>query len=236
MCAADGGLKALRGLAGSLTCLDATACVNITDLGVEHLAWLTSLKSLKLDACTSLSGLSMQHLSGLPGLNRLGASMWQRIGSESLLGAPRGLTELNLRWCKGLSPIIKLPERITHTLRVLRIDRTRIRGRSLAYILPCCYALETLTLSGCTEVRLTAASSASAALAQAPSLTELDLSDCLQLLDGSIETLASGTIPLARLNVLRCQVLSLPSCLVAALASITELRWRPLWLLLLLFL
>ena len=103
----DSGLQALAHIT-SLTDLNLAYCKWISDDGVSALSTLTAITSLNLQGCSQTAphlsqGLTaLHHMPGLASLN-LGSCRLKPLALSALAQLTH-LTELSLRFCKGVGP------------------------------------------------------------------------------------------------------------------------------------
>ena len=139
----DSGVQALAALT-SLTDLNLAYCKWITADGVSALSTLTALTSLSLQGCSQTApplnqGLTaLQCMPGLATLN-LGSCKLKPLQLSPLAGLTQ-LTELSLRFCKGLLPADLAAVSSLHRLGNLDINGClACTDASLSYLRPLRY-------------------------------------------------------------------------------------------------
>ncbi|KAL3144635.1 hypothetical protein ABBQ38_001994 [Trebouxia sp. C0009 RCD-2024] len=250
---ASGGTVSNLGLimicsAQTITKLDLSKCVNVTNSGVSGLTRLQRLQSLDLSDCNNLGDDSLQALlPGLPHLHTLTLQHCTHVTDAGITGISQSsqLTSLNLALCReitdtGVASVAALP--LLHTLDLTFCDRITDASVHHLHQLPglqnlgmaCCKlsssgvgalgSLEGLTcldLVGCVDG---VTPDAMRLLSQAPRLKSLNLAFCSLLSDAGVQALSRLTT-LSNLNLAYCKWLSNDGILTTStLTALTSLN------------
>lgn len=170
----DATLRAIGRFSTDLAELDLTRCLEISDVGINHIVGLSHLEVLLLYADAQLSRSAYQAIGQLPVLRKLDLCGHENLDTESLMDILKGcggsLEYLNLSWCVSLTdPVL---DGIVAHARLKRIKYLSIFGiknftaepmrRFIAYL---------QTLPDLIELDIRAI----------PSIAELSNDDCIQL-------------------------------------------------------
>jgi hypothetical protein len=181
-----------------ITSLDISYCKNITNVGLQRLSALRSLKVLNLNHCLHITDKGLSHITVLPSLSELYLSDCD-ITDKALshLSAIRSLTKLVFSHCSKITD----------------------RGLESLSTLP---SLETLFLWNCDKITDTGLKH----LSTIRSLTKLELNNCFQITDQGYQYLS--VLPIKNLSFYGCYKMSdqtLQSTPIAVAAHLQ--KWSP---------
>ncbi|XP_065200656.1 F-box/LRR-repeat protein 14-like [Planococcus citri] len=165
----DEALKCISIGLTSITSINLSFCINISDVGLKYLAKIPSLRELNLSSCDNVSDAGVAYLAeaGSP-ITSLDVSFCDKVTDQSLDYISRGL--FNLR-CLSLTAcpvsdegICKLAKALSD-LEVLNIGQcTRITDQSLFAISESFKNLKCVDLYGCSKISTDARQDAAAKL------------------------------------------------------------------------
>lgn len=183
----DAVLQAI-GTLTALTTLDVSKCQRVTTAGLRHVAQLPQLEDLRLGWNLRLQDSAVQALAVAPSarLTKLDLSFCCEITDEGVAAAAAlALRCLVLRNCNRVGDAGAAALARCTTLRRLNVSCTALTTQGMRHLatLP---QLESLIVSGC---RRTVTPAGLSALAAAPALRLLDLSDSKWLDDAGMQAL-----------------------------------------------
>jgi hypothetical protein len=189
----DQALRAVSSLA-SLTFLDLSWCVNITDMGVRAVvSSCTALKSLNLRSCIKVTDEGVRAVvSSLPALTFLDLTNCYKVtdeGVRAVASSCTALESLSLWSCfkvtdEGVRAVSSCTTLKTLSLYVcLKVTDEGVKAVSS------CTALTALNLRACIQVTDVGVR----ALSSLPALTSLDISFCNKVTAAGVQALRSTT-------------------------------------------
>ncbi|GMH43879.1 hypothetical protein BSKO_11813 [Bryopsis sp. KO-2023] len=202
----------------SLTFLNLSGCVRVSNSALGSMSSLVRLETLDLSLCSSVTGAGLRKLACIESLTKIDLSEMKHLGDEDAkgLGAVTSLTELTLGECAltdvGISslagltrlhsldlmslPLLGMALSVLRTLTWLRCESCYNMDDDTPFFIAQLSNLQALALPSCIEI----GSDGIANLVILTGLTELDLSDVPELDDDAIEHL-SGLKALTSLDL-----------------------------------
>ncbi|CAN0878807.1 F-box/LRR-repeat protein 10 [Linum grandiflorum] len=218
----DLGLVAMAGNSPSIESLCLGGFSHVTYAGFRTvLRYCPRLHKVQIRDATHLTEQSFRSIAErVPLLTDVSLRDCRRLSNRAIthLVANRNLEVLDLRECtklkdESLQAIGSLPK-----LKVLKLDGTDVTDSGLVWLRPILVTLTTLSLRGCQQLTDQCILSLFGDLAtnSSSTLEELDLSFISSLSDQGLLSLASCRVPITKLRLRRCPLVSDAS--VAALA------------------
>ena len=155
----DTGFKCVVARISGLTFLDLSGCSQISDVGIEALSSLATLREVDITGCLLITAVGVGKLP--PGVTAVCKSSWcaTKASDDTLLALSRlrGVTSLDLADSSGITDSglhgFVSPASAASTIRTLNLTNcsalTNAAMKSVAQNMP---ALKALTISGCSNV------------------------------------------------------------------------------------